>query len=101
MGLINAFLLKMRGDRARLSDLLGWTLMIALGLTFLVCLVVKVRHAVERHKAGLAMVEVYKIKHVCVLMARPVQSLPQLVQCDNGQATEHMLRKKVVGKAWK
>lgn len=101
MGLINAYVARLRdGDRDRLSDLVGWTLMIALGVAFVACLVVKVAHAIERDKAGLAMVQAYKIKHACVQVARPVQNQPQLVRCNNGQTTEHLLRKKVVGNAW-
>lgn len=101
MGSIKVFANKIReGDRDMLSDLIGYTLMIGLGALFLGSLAVKVSHASERDKVGRAMVEAYKAKHNCVLVARPVQNQPQLVKCDNGQTTEHLLRKKVVGNAW-
>ena len=86
--------------RDRRADLVGWTLMILLGVVFLGCLAYKVNHAYERDKVGQAMLNAYKTQHNCVLVARPVQNQPQLVRCDNGQTTEHVLRKKVVGNTW-
>lgn len=101
MKMLNALREKIVGrDRDALSDLVGWILMITLGSIFLAALAYKVNHALERDKVGNAMLEAYKVKHHCVLVSRPVQNQPQLVRCDNGETTEHQLRKKVIGNTW-
>ena len=87
-------------DRDELADVIGWALMLGLGIAFLASLAYKVNHARERDIVGQAMLNAYMVQHKCVLAARPVQNQPQMVRCDNGQTTEHQLRKKVVGGAW-
>lgn len=88
------------GDRNSLSDAIGWVLMLVLGGAFFIILTLKVLHASERDEIGRAMVDSYKLAHQCVLVARPVHNQPQRIKCDNGETTEHLLRKKVIGNSW-
>ena len=90
----------MHGDKNARADAIGWTLMLVLGGAFLAILALKVMHASERDKVGKAMLDSYKVTHQCVLVARPSQNQPQRVKCDNGETTEHLLRKKAIGNTW-
>jgi len=85
----------------RRADAIGWTLMCILGLALIAIFADKVRHAGERQEASEAMMHVYLVQHRCVRLARPAQNQPQLIRCAEGEMTEHMLRKKVVGDSWK
>lgn len=85
----------------RRADVIGWTLMCVLGIALVAILTYKVRHASERHEVGQAMMRDYLVQHQCVRLSRPVQNQPQVIRCANGETTEHLLRKKVIGDSWK
>lgn len=86
--------------RHKRADLLGWGMMTVLGVTFLGVLAYKVNHASERDKVGNAILETYMVQHRCVRLERPVQNKPQMIKCADGETTEYLLRKKVIGDAW-
>ena len=91
----------MLASQDRRADLIGWSTLILLGSALVGTMVHKVNHAKERELVGQSMMSAYMVKHQCERLARPVQNQPQLIRCAEGETTEHVLRKKVVGDSWK
>jgi hypothetical protein len=86
---------------AKKADVIGWSMMVVLGLALAGVMAYKVNHARERQLVGQSLMNAYMAQHQCVRLARPQQNQPQLIRCSDGETTEHLLRKKVIGDSWK